>query len=91
MAWLDEGSVGQSFASRAALLTAAASATPQSIATVQTEQNNLYMRDFATAKWVICSGNRYTTAAWPSETDFIIPIYTKITNITTGIEYIQQT
>ena len=92
MAWSNEPQ--RTYANRTALLAAPAAETTKlttgTIAVVLTELGNLYTYNATLSKWVVHQLNRYVTAEMPTDTDFIIPVYTRLINITTGAEFIQQ-
>lgn len=93
MAWSVEIIV--KYASRTALLNAGTATgdnkpTNGTLGIVETELGNLYTYNATIGKWVVHQLNRYTTTDMPTETDFIIPVYTRLINITTGAEFIQQ-
>lgn len=92
MTWSNE--TQQTYPNRTALLAAASAEGSKlisgTIANVLTELGNLYTFDSTGGKWIVHQLNRYTTTDMPTETDFIIPVYTRLVNITTGAEFIQQ-
>ena len=91
MAWSAELIV--KYANRTELLAAAAAANKPSNSTlgvVDSELCTFYICNSSTNKWTVCSGNRYETVSMPTETDFDIPDYTRLINVTTGAEFIQQ-
>lgn len=92
MAWSNEFQAV--YANRAALLSASTNESGKiksgTLGVVENELGNLYTYDAINSKWVVHSMNRYTTALMPTETDFIIPDYTRLIDITTGSEFIQQ-
>lgn len=81
------------YTNRTALLAAAVAAEKPvngTLGMTEDELCNFYIFNGTTNKWAVCSGNRYTTTSMPTETDFDIPVYTRLINITTGAEFIQQ-
>lgn len=93
MAWSIELIV--KFANRTDLLAAANPANANNkpangtLAIIETELGNQYTYNLSISKWRVHSGNMYVTSEMPTETDFEIPVYTKLTNTTTGAEFIQ--
>lgn len=91
MAWSAE--VVVRYSNRAGLLAAAEAVnkpTHCTLAMVEDELGNFYIFNGGNYKWVVCSGNRYPTESMPTEVNFDIPDYTRLINVTTGAEFIQQ-
>jgi len=74
------------YADRTALLAAAAGdlVVGQLATIVGTEPGNRYMRNASNNKWIVVSGNIYTTATLPDGAIFDIPSGTVIYNTTTS-------
>lgn len=71
-----------SYADKTALLAAANSSANQLVGVVS-EPGNTYLRNSDNTKWIVLSGNKYTTITLPSDVDFVIPVGTVIYDTTT--------